>query len=94
MRLSLPLFPLPDLFSLFAGTWVQVVKPPAEPPSMMRFAGAGIELAGAVLVTAGVGYLIDLFFELERPWGVAIGAFLGFVIGMVNFIRLAMKVNR
>lgn len=60
----------------------------------MRFAGAGIELAGAVLVLALIGHLIDRYIEPTRPWGLLIGGILGFAIGMANLFRLAKKLNQ
>lgn len=60
----------------------------------MRFAGAGIELAGAVLVLALIGHGIDRYLDSSRPWGLLIGGLIGFSIGMGNLFRLASKFNQ
>ena len=60
----------------------------------MRFAGAGIELAGAVLVLALVGHLVDRYAGFSRPWGLLSGGLIGFTLGMGNLFRLAKKLNR
>jgi len=63
-------------------------------PSAIRFAGAGIELAGVILAMAGVGYLLDSYLHFPRAYGVLTGALLGFALGMTRFFCLAMKFNR
>ncbi|XZE56821.1 AtpZ/AtpI family protein [Planctomycetaceae bacterium SH139] len=63
-------------------------------PSSLRFAGAGIELAGAVLVSAGLGFAADTFFAWEGDWGFLIGGLLGFALGLANLLRLAAAYNR
>ncbi|WP_197452749.1 AtpZ/AtpI family protein [Rosistilla oblonga] len=65
-----------------------------DKPSYLRFAGAGLELAGAMFVPATIGYLIDSHFMWQTPWGFLIGGILGFSAGMYNFIRLANKLNQ
>lgn len=60
----------------------------------MRFAGLGMELAGSVLVLAGLGYLVDRYFRNETAWGVLVGAILGFAFGMFNLFRLLAKINQ
>lgn len=63
-------------------------------PSAMRFAGAGIELAGVILAMAGLGYLLDTYFHFSRAYGVLTGTLLGFAVGMARLFRLAIKFNR
>ncbi|MEX0824516.1 MAG: AtpZ/AtpI family protein [Pirellulaceae bacterium] len=64
-------------------------------PTVMRFAGAGIELAGACLAGGLIGYIVDRFLlQAAEQWGFLIGGLLGFALGMANLIRLAMKFNR
>lgn len=63
-------------------------------PSPLRFAGAGIELAGAVLVSAGLGFAADTFFAWEGNLGFLIGSLLGFAMGLANLLRLAAAYNR
>ena len=65
-----------------------------EALSAMRFAGLGMELAGSVLVLAGLGYLVDRYFENETAWGVLVGSLLGFGFGMFNLFRLLAKFNK
>ncbi|WP_164101998.1 AtpZ/AtpI family protein [Candidatus Laterigemmans baculatus] len=67
---------------------------PANRPNRMRFAGAGIELAGAVLVLALIGHGIDRYLNPTRPWGLLLGGLIGFAIGMGNLFRLAKKLNQ
>lgn len=64
-------------------------------PTVMRFAGAGIELAGACLAGGLLGYVVDRFvLQGDEQWGFLVGGLLGFAIGMTNLIRLAMKFNQ
>ena len=65
-----------------------------EAISAMRFAGLGMELAGSVLVLAGLGYLVDRYFQNDTSWGVLVGALLGFGFGMFNLFRLVLKINK
>lgn len=66
----------------------------SESLTAMRFAGMGMELAGTVLVLAGLGHLADRYFENTTAWGVLTGALLGFVFGMLNLFRLVAKINK
>jgi len=59
----------------------------------LGLAGLGIELAAAVIGLTGVGWLIDQKLQTE-PWAVLIGASIGFVGGMYNFVRSAQKAVR
>jgi F0F1-type ATP synthase assembly protein I len=54
-------------------------------------AGMGAELAGATLVLAGLGYLIDQYLGGDSSTGLAIGGFLGFSLGMYRFIHKALQ---
>ncbi len=56
----------------------------------MGLAGLGLELAAAVLGATLLGYWIDRQLESE-PWGVVIGALVGIVGGLYNFIRQASR---
>jgi F0F1-type ATP synthase assembly protein I len=66
----------------------------AEEPGGWQFAGAGLELAGAVLVCMGCGYLLDRGMDWQRPWGLVGGALIGFAVGMARLVRLANRFNR
>ena len=58
-------------------------------PSLYRYAGMGIELAGAIIGLTLLGLWIDHRFECG-PTGVLVGAILGVVGGFYNFIRQAL----
>jgi F0F1-type ATP synthase assembly protein I len=53
-----------------------------------KLAGAGIELAGAVLVLAFIGYAIDQRLGCY-PWLTVVGTLLGFAGGLYNLIKIA-----
>ena len=52
-----------------------------------------MEVAVGVGLGAAVGYWIDQKFN-AKPWGVLVGASLGFASGMYLLIKEAMKANR
>ena len=56
----------------------------------LRYAGLGLELAGAVAILTLLGWWIDGRFG-TAPWGVLLGALLGMTGGMVNLVREAMS---
>ena len=65
---------------------------PASPwnqSAVFRFVGLGTELAGFTLVCAGQGYLMDQIGQNPKPYGTALGAMIGFSLGMVRFIQQA-----
>jgi len=62
-----------------------------RPP--MALAGLGFELLAAVAGFAFVGFWIDRHYETE-PWGLLIGALLGIIGGIYNFIRSATRAIR
>ena len=55
-----------------------------------RMAGVGIEFIVAVALFAGIGYAIDRW-RGSSPWGVLIGAGLGFAVGLRAMIRAARR---
>ena len=55
-----------------------------------RMAGVGIEFIVAVALFAGIGYAIDRW-RGTGPWGVLIGAAIGFTVGLRAMIRAAKK---
>ena len=57
--------------------------------SWIRYSTLGIEFVAAVAGFALVGFWIDRHYE-TKPWGLLIGAVLGIVGGMYNFIRTAL----
>lgn len=74
--------------------WGLAVSEPADRPNRMRFAGVGLELAGAVLVLALIGSVVDRYTGTSRPWGLLVGGMIGFIFGMGKLFRLARKYNR
>ena len=59
----------------------------------MSLAGLGMELAAAVIGATLLGFWIDRKLESE-PWGVVIGALVGIVGGLYNFVRQASRAAR
>jgi F0F1-type ATP synthase assembly protein I len=59
----------------------------------MRFASMGFELAAAIIGLTLVGLWVDYHFH-TLPVGVLVGAGLGIVGGLYNFIRAAQKMSR
>lgn len=62
-----------------------------RPP--MALAGLGFELLAAIAGFAFVGFWIDRHYE-TKPWGLIVGAVLGIVGGLYNFIRAATRAIR
>lgn len=64
-------------------------------PTVLRFAGAGVELAGMVLGGGFLGHLLDRYvLTMDRPWGLIGGTLIGFAAGMSHLILLANRFNR
>ncbi|MEQ9459697.1 MAG: AtpZ/AtpI family protein [Phycisphaeraceae bacterium] len=63
---------------------------PGLTPGSMKFAAAGTELAGAVVVPiiAGIGY--DRWQD-TLPWGLLIGVGLGLILGTASLIKTIQK---
>ncbi|WP_022699041.1 AtpZ/AtpI family protein [Euryhalocaulis caribicus] len=55
----------------------------------LRYGG---EFAAGVLIGAGLGFLVDLATGAP-PWGLFIGAMLGFAAGVRNVVRAAQDLN-
>ncbi len=62
-------------------------------PSPLRYASLGLELAAAIVGLTLVGLWFDHHFG-TGPVGVLVGAGLGVVGGLYNFIRAALKMNQ
>ncbi len=60
---------------------------------MVRYAGMGVELAAGIIGLTLVGLWIDYRWKCG-PAGVLIGAGLGIVGGLYNFIRQALALSR
>ncbi len=73
-------------------------KPNGEPPEqpnrqlLLRYAGIGFELAASIAGLTLLGLWVDYRFHI-RPAGVLIGAGLGVIGGLYNFIRAALKLS-
>ena len=52
----------------------------------------GTEFIAAILVGAGIGYLIDLGLGTS-PWGLLILLLMGFAAGILNVIRVVAEMN-
>lgn len=50
------------------------------------------EFIAAILVGAGLGYVIDLFLP-TRPWGLIVLLLLGFAAGVLNVVRATADMN-
>lgn len=60
---------------------------------MFRFVGLGTELSGFTLVFAGIGHLIDRSGDYSKPYATALGALIGFSLGMIRFIWQVQQSN-
>jgi ATP synthase protein I len=63
------------------------------PPNSWRLAGAGMEFAGAILLMAGLGYLVDRWANTD-PWALLVGVVVGFAGGLYNLVKLAKTGER
>ncbi len=59
---------------------------------VIRYAGMGFELAASIVGLTLAGLWVDYHFE-TRPVGVLIGAGLGIVGGLYNFLRAALRIG-
>lgn len=50
------------------------------------------EMAAALLVGVGIGYLVDIWLG-SAPWGLLVFLFVGFVAGILNAYRTAQRIN-
>jgi ATP synthase protein I len=50
------------------------------------------EFAAAIIVGAGLGYLIDMVLP-TRPWGMVVLLLLGFAAGVLNVVRASKAMN-
>ncbi len=63
-------------------------------PSPWRYFGMGLEYAGAILVLALLGWWLFDKGREGTPWGLVVGALLGFAGATYNLIKIALKANR
>ena len=59
----------------------------------VRLTGAGLELAMTTIVFGAIGMAVDRWAETTRPVFAAIAGLVGFLLGMIRFIRLATSVS-
>jgi len=70
-----------------------MASPENEDRGWIRLGGLGIELVASVAGFVAVGFLLDRHYGWS-PWGVLIGAALGFIGGLYNLIRGALAASR
>lgn len=63
-----------------------------EMTGLSRGMRIGTEFVAAILVGAGIGYLIDLGLGTS-PWGLLILFVMGFAAGILNVIRVVAQMN-
>lgn len=63
-----------------------------EMTGLARGMRIGTEFIAAILVGAGIGYLIDLGLGTS-PWGLLILLMVGFAAGILNVIRVVAEMN-
>ena len=59
-----------------------------------KLVGLGMELAGATLGVAAIGWWIDYAMSNSSGVGVGIGALVGFSLGMVRFVQRSIAETR
>jgi F0F1-type ATP synthase assembly protein I len=62
---------------------------PRETGTYFALAQAGLEMVAPLAIGAYLDYLFDW-----RPWGVVVGAILGFVGGTLHLIVMAQQIER
>jgi ATP synthase protein I len=59
---------------------------------MSRGLRLGSEFVAAIIVGAGLGYIVDMFLP-TRPWGLVVLLLLGFAAGVLNVVRATAQMN-
>jgi ATP synthase protein I len=66
----------------------QDARTSADPSAIARGFRLSSELVGAVLLGAGIGWLLDRWLGIS-PWGMIVFLLLGFAAGVLNVMRAA-----
>jgi ATP synthase protein I len=61
--------------------------------AMSRGLRLGSEFIAAILVGAGIGYLLDMWLKTS-PWLLLVMVLVGFAAGVLNVVRSAAEINR
>jgi ATP synthase protein I len=64
-----------------------------ESAELWRASGLGLEFLSAVLAGCALGYGADYLFG-TKPWGVAVGAGVGFAAGLTRLVRFGQQSTR
>ena len=59
--------------------------------AMSRALRVSAELIGGILVGGAIGWFLDRWLELDKPWFFVLFFLLGAAAGMMNVIRMAMR---
>jgi ATP synthase protein I len=59
--------------------------------AMARALRVSAELIGGIVVGSGIGWLLDKWLGLQKPWFFVLFFLLGAAAGMMNIIRSAMR---
>lgn len=65
----------------------------APPATLYRIGGMGFEMLATIVVMGALGYAVDALTG-SFPVGMAVGGGLGLIIGFVQLVRHALKLNR
>jgi ATP synthase protein I len=68
-------------------------RPSAEASGMGRAVRLGSEFIAAILVGAGIGYLLDLWLGTQ-PWIMLVMLLVGFAAGILNITRSVGEMNK
>jgi hypothetical protein len=60
---------------------------------LWRVAGIGFQFGTEIIAGVLIGWAVDAYFG-TRPWGIMVGAAAGIAVGIVTFIRGAIRINR
>lgn len=53
----------------------------------LQYSGIGIQMVLTMLICWWLGQKVDVYFELENPWGSIIGLFFGMFASIVNIMK-------